>query len=111
MLLPLVSPQMRRPTPAELRAPLGQTRFTAVSGRWSVVGGRWLSVVLNHRLPTTDYRPPELLRVQLHDQLLLDGHRDVVARRRGLDGALEAALVEVEPGRDAAAVDCLERLV
>src|SRR5256885_1342322 len=52
-----------------------------------------------------------LLRVKLDDELLLDRHRDVVARRRGLDGALEAALVEVEPGRDAAAVHCLERLV
>src|SRR4051812_8220683 len=52
-----------------------------------------------------------LLRVELDDQLLLDGHRDVVAGRGGLDRALEAALVEVEPGGDAAALDGLEGLV
>src|SRR5882672_11097035 len=52
-----------------------------------------------------------LLRVELDDQLLLDGHGDVVARRRALHRALEATLVQVEPGRDAAAVHRLERLV
>src|SRR5713101_940154 len=56
-------------------------------------------------------RGPALLRIQLHDQLLLDGHGDVVARRRRLDRALEAALVQIEPGRDAAAVHRLQRLV
>src|SRR5467141_2879774 len=52
-----------------------------------------------------------LLGVELDDQLLLDGHGDVVARRRALHRALEATLVQVEPGRDAAAVHRLERLV
>src|SRR6185295_16532750 len=52
-----------------------------------------------------------LLRVELDDQLLLDGHGDVVAAWGGLHRALEAALVEVEPGRDAAPVDRLQRLV
>src|SRR5256885_13746509 len=54
---------------------------------------------------------PLLLRVELDDQLLLDGHGDVVARRRRLDGALEAALVQVEPAGDAAAIHRFERLV
>src|SRR5258707_12476961 len=52
-----------------------------------------------------------LLRVKLDDELLLNRHGDVLARGRGLHRPLEARLVEVEPGRDAAAVDCLERLV
>src|ERR1700704_320941 len=52
-----------------------------------------------------------LLGVELDDQLLLDGHGDVVARRRALHRALEATLVQVEPGRDAAAVHRLESLV
>src|SRR5437660_2324455 len=52
-----------------------------------------------------------LLRVQLHDQLLLDGHGDVLARRRGFHRAAECGLVEIEPGGNAAAVDRLERLV
>src|SRR5439155_14496856 len=55
--------------------------------------------------------PCALLRVELDDQLLLDGHGDVVAARGGLDRPLEAALVQVEPGGDAAAVDGLQRLV
>src|SRR5712664_3477685 len=54
---------------------------------------------------------PLLLRVELDDQLLLDGHGDVVARRRRLHRALEPALVQVEPGGDAAAVHRLQRLV
>src|SRR5512142_1733040 len=54
---------------------------------------------------------PALLRVELDDQLLLDGHGDVLARRRRLHGALERALVQVQPRRDAAAVHRLERLV
>src|SRR5438552_13826228 len=53
----------------------------------------------------------QLLRVQLDDQLLLDGHGDVIARRRGLHRAAETALLQIEPGRDAAAVHRLERLV
>src|ERR1700716_218435 len=52
-----------------------------------------------------------LLGVELDDQLLLDGHGDVVARRRALHRPLEATLVQVEPGRDAAAVHRLQRLV
>src|SRR5690349_702042 len=52
-----------------------------------------------------------LLRVELDDELLLDGHGDVVARRGRLDGAAEAALVQVEPGGNAAAVHRLQRLV
>src|SRR5512139_2174327 len=52
-----------------------------------------------------------LLRVELDDELLLDRHRDVLARRRGLHGPLEAALVELEPGGDAAAIHGLQRLV
>src|SRR5438105_3174184 len=54
---------------------------------------------------------PCLLRGKLHGQLLLDRHGDVVARRRRLHRALEAALVEVEPRRDAAAIHRLQRLV
>src|SRR5512142_1817497 len=53
---------------------------------------------------------PALLRVELDDELLLDGHGDVFARRRRLDRALEPTLVQLEPGRHAAAVDRLERL-
>src|SRR6267142_797163 len=58
--------------------------------------------------PPTAYR---LLRVELDDQLLLDGHGDVVARGLRLHRALDRALVQLEPGRHAAALDRLERLV
>src|SRR5258705_8714386 len=58
--------------------------------------------------PPTAYR---LLRVELDDELLLDGHGDVVARGLRLDRALERALVQVEPGGHAAALDRLQRLV
>src|SRR5574342_157083 len=60
-------------------------------------------------------RPPtatgKLLRVELDDELLLDGHGDVLARRRSLDRALEAGLVQLQPLRDAAPLDRLQRLV
>src|SRR5207237_7756912 len=51
------------------------------------------------------------LRIELDDELLLDGHGDVLARGLRLHRALEPTLVEVEPGRDAAALDRLQRLV
>src|SRR5712692_3873310 len=67
------------------------------------------------RVELDDYRrvplPYRLLRVELDDQLLLDGHGDVVARGLRLDRALERALVQLEPGRHAAALHRLERLV
>src|SRR5205823_12807956 len=56
-------------------------------------------------------RSSDSLRVELDDELLLDGHGDVLARGLRLHRALEPTLVEVEPGRDAAALDRLERLV
>src|SRR5437764_4822543 len=55
--------------------------------------------------------PCALLRVELDDQLLLDGHGDVVAARGGLHRPLDAALVEIEPGRNSAAVHRLQCLV
>src|SRR5690606_1844740 len=49
-------------------------------------------------------------RVELDDQLLLDRHRDVLARRQGLHDAFEILLVQLEPARHAAPLERLERL-
>src|SRR5881394_3721685 len=46
-----------------------------------------------------------LLRVELDDQLLANGHGEVLARRVALDPAGELLLVELEPAGDAAAID------
>src|ERR1041384_7682584 len=96
---------LRRPTPAGLPAPLGQSRIF----RWAFGVGRLAFRIRRYaQLPTLN---AQLLRIQLHDQLLLDRHGDVVARRRRLHRALEAALVEVEPRRDAPALHRFQRLV
>src|SRR4051812_12251512 len=51
-----------------------------------------------------------LLRVELDDVLLGDLRRDVLAGRLGLHLRGEALLVDLEPLRDATAIDCLQRL-
>src|SRR5512140_1508792 len=50
------------------------------------------------------------LRVELDDELLLDGHREIFPVRDLLDGALERLLVELHPLRDAAPVHGLQGL-
>src|ERR1700679_276650 len=101
MLQPRDSPSMRRPTPARLPAPLGQTRkcYAFITPRRALCRTRSL------------HNYWRLLRIQFDDQLLLDGHGDVVAGRGRLDRAFEAALVQIQPAGDAAAVHRLERLV
>ena len=54
--------------------------------------------------------PGVSLRVELDDQLLLDRHGDVLARRRGPHRALERRLVQLQPARDAAPVHRLDGL-
>src|SRR5438105_12110659 len=56
-------------------------------------------------------RSSDSLRIELDDELLLDGHGDVLPGGLRLHRALESALVEVEPGGHAAPLDRLQRLV
>src|SRR5262245_40172299 len=51
---------------------------------------------------------PRLLRVQLHDELLLDRHGDVLAGRLLLDRAPEALRIELQPSRHAAPLGGVE---
>src|SRR5258706_5553898 len=52
-----------------------------------------------------------LLGVELDDELLLNRHRQVFAVRHRLHLSLEALLVDLEPLRNAAAVDGLDGLL
>src|SRR5215216_3262202 len=81
--------------------------------------GREISLVcgVHLRLPGPPYDSGKpswfslLLRVQLDDQLLLDGHLDLVAARDGCDGQPGLAGVQLEPGRLGPAGLELDRLV
>src|SRR4051794_28334117 len=72
------------------------------AGRTSVMKEMWVASRSADEL---------LLRVELDDQLLLDGHGEVLAVRDRLHCALEALLVQLQPLRDAATVHRLQRLL
>src|SRR4029453_5756734 len=61
-------------------------------------------------LPLTASSTRRLLRVELDDQFLVDGHRQLGARRQRLDLAREALRLDLEPLRHAATLSELERL-
>src|SRR6185369_3566851 len=55
-------------------------------------------------------KPKTLLRVELDDELLSDGHRQVFPGRKGDELTLEGILVELQPLGHPAAVDRAEAL-
>src|SRR5215831_6948330 len=73
----------------------------------TVLGGViWLSC--NSIRLSSDRRPWALLRVELDDQLLVDGHCEVGAGRERLHASRELLRRDLEPVRDAAALGELE---
>src|SRR4051812_1269535 len=64
------------------------------------------------RVPAQLGPPTEtLFRVELDDQLLPNGHREVFPSRHALDSARKLLLIELQPLRHAAAIDCAHRLL